>query len=387
MKRVACCALLLSACGEPGNPLPGVCSLDFNGPVNATFSDANVNTLLEAAATFNVSVNSIDNDVRTACNDISMSLGGMTSNDTETACMNADAEIQRVLMANAEATLVVEVIPAVCTTDINAYADCVAECDASFDVMATPVRCMGGEITGGCTGMCTGSCTVDVTAMCDATCRGTCSAEINGTCSGTCMGDCTGTCSSMSGGMCMGVCDGTCMGRCDAQIEGTCMGNCMGECTATATGSCMGRCTGMCDVMFTEPRCEGGEVEVMADAECTASCDADVSVQVECTEPQVAISFTGTAGALDDLMTLLEALERNLPRIIRAGEQAQVAISAAVTFGNTLEAAAEGSVSAGVEAVACLTEAVAVQLDAAAKVQVSFQASVMISGSAGVSSP
>jgi hypothetical protein len=387
MKRVACCALLvLGSCDKDGTPLPGVCSLNFNAPVNASFSDESVNTLLESAATFNVAVTSIDNDVRTACNDISTSLGGESSTDTETACMNADTEIRRVLMENADASLVVEVIPAVCRTDIDAYADCVAECDASFDVMATPVTCMGGEIIGGCTGMCTGSCTVDASATCEATCRGMCSAEIEGTCSGTCMGECDGTCSAMDGsGMCMGVCNGTCMGMCDARIEGTCSGTCMGECTAMVTGSCTGECTGMCDVMFTAPRCEGGDVQVEADAECTASCEADVSVQIDCTEPSVAITFTGSPSAMEDLEALVGALERNLPRILRAAKEAEVAVDAAVTFSSSLEAAAEGSVSAGVEAVACLTQAVAVQAQAALTVQVSFEASVMISGSAGAS--
>jgi len=381
----------VASCGDNGTGLPGTCSLDFSSTVDSNFGDPRIDNLLEATARFNVAATNLEDDVRTACNNINTDLGAETSMDTETACMNADQAIRDVLMAEASVTLTVEYVPAVCTASASAVAECAAMCDAEFDASATPPTCEGGMLSGGCSGECSGSCTVegmvDCMGSCQGTCSGMCSATIEGTCEGTCMGQCDGTCSMMDGdGNCMGTCDGTCSGQCMGTVEGscsgTCEGSCMGSCRAEVTGMCEGRCTGMCDVMFEEPRCEGGELNVEANAECSASCEAEASFELECTEPEIIVSFTGSVSNPDDLQALAATLRDNLGTLIAALEKAQVMVDATVELGGQVEAAVDAIGDASVEAIDCLRNAVTVYAEASASVNVSVSASASVSGSA-----
>lgn len=401
MKRIACLvsgacalgalALIASSCGEDGTSLPGTCSLDFDRPVDASFEDGRINALLEATARFNVAATDLESDVLTACNAINTDLGAETAEDVETACNNAQAAIEAELTA-AEGTVsvVVDVVPAVCTIDAQATADCVAECDADFDVETTPIMCEGGELSGSCSAMCRGSCTLEGSVACEGSCSGTCSGSCTGTveatCDGTCTGTCDGTCSSMgSDGQCNGTCEGTCRGECDGTIEGSCSaecsGMCEGSCRADVNGMCEGRCTGECTVEFTEPRCEGGEVNVMADAECAASCEAEASVMAECTDPEVVVTLEGdvTGGDLD---ALAATLRDNLPPLLAALEKAEVLASASVELGNQVEGAIDAAGSASIEALDCLRQAFTVYGEAAASVEVSVSASASVSGTA-----
>ncbi len=401
MKRIAfslagaSLALILTSCGEDvGSGVPGACSLDFTRPVDADFGDPRIDALLEATAEFNVNATNLENDVRTACNAIASDLGAATSDDTAMACANAKDAIEGVFDAHATVTVNVAYTPAVCTVSATATADCVARCDASFDVEATPVTCEGGELSGGCSGECSGQCTVEgsasCTGSCSGSCTGSCSGTVEATCEGTCMGTCDGTCSAMAGdGSCMGACDGTCRGTCSGSIEGSCSaectGSCSGSCRAEVTGSCEGQCTGSCDVMFTEPRCEGGEVNVEADADCSASCEAEASVNAECTEPEVVVTFEGDLTGADDLGTLAATLRDNLPTLLAAAEKSAIMVEAGVEMNTRIRAAADAFTDAGLQAQACLVSAGSVFVDATNSVSVSASVSVEVSATATAS--
>lgn len=383
-----------ASCGKDGTLPATECSLDFSRNFDARFDNGKVDALLESTAKLNVTANAIEADVLAACNGIATDLGAASAPDVETACMNASTAIDGVLAANASITLVVEVVPAVCTVNAEATATCAAMCDASFDATATPPTCEGGMLSGSCSAMCTGSCTVegsvDCTGSCSGTCTGSCSATVEGSCDGTCNGQCEGTCSAMDGdGNCMGTCDGTCRGQCMGTVTGSCggecMGSCMGSCRADVTGMCDGRCTGECSVDFEAPRCEGGEVNVMADAECQASCEADASFDAECTEPEVIVSFTGAADTAADLDALAATLSANLPAIVSVLEKAEIIVMSTAQFANALDGVASAAVDAGVEASLCVAEALDVEVAALAKINVSVEASVMVSGSVSAS--
>ena len=386
-------AAALTGCDEVTGPgIPGTCSLDFESRFDSNFGDERIDSLLEATARFNVAATGLDADVNAACNAISADLGGASGEaDTETACDNASMAIQGVLDANAMATLVVEATPAVCTVSATAVADCAARCDADFDVTATPIECTGGMLSGGCSGMCSGSCTVDgsvaCTGSCSGSCSGSCDLTVEGTCTGTCNGQCEGTCSAMGGdGNCAGDCDGTCRGECMGTIEGSCSGECdgmcSGSCRADVTATCEGQCTGSCDVEFTEPRCEGGDVNVMANAECSASCEAEASVDVVCTDPEVVIYFMGSATVAGDLNALGATLQANLPVLLSAIEKGGIMASAAAELASTAGDAVDAAQAAGLEQGLCMLQAATVITSAVTNVQVSVQVSVEVNATA-----
>lgn len=390
MKRLLIATVaLLGACGS--EDVPGTCKLNFAGPVNAAFGNVSLDALIEASARFGVAARDIDSSVRGACNAINTGLGAQTSDDTATACDNAAAAIDAVLAANPSVTVTIEYVPPVCAASASAIVECTAACDASFDASATPPTCEGGELSGGCSGECSGTCTVEgsatCTGSCSATCSGQCDATITGTCEGTCNGQCDGTCSAMGGdGNCAGTCDGTCRGTCSGAVEGTCSGTCEGSCSgscrAEVTGECTGTCSGSCDVAFTEPRCEGGELSVMADADCSAACEADSSFDIECTEPVVVVTFTGVPVAALDVAALVTVLEDNLGTLLAAAAQAEIVLSATAEFATRLGGATAAAAEAGVEAADCLRIAIETQVAATASISVSIEASASVSASA-----
>jgi hypothetical protein len=386
-------AAFLFSCDSTSG-VPGSCPHNLATSFDSTFDNGEIDALLEATGRFSVAATDIDTEVRTACNGISTDLGGAMGNDTETACMNAIEQIRRVKMANATVMLAIEYVPAVCSASIDAVVDCTAECDASFDATATPPTCEGGEISGSCSGSCMGSCTVEGSVVCDASCSGTCmgmcDAEVSGSCTGTCNGQCEGTCSAMAGdGSCMGTCMGTCRGECTGEIMGSCSGSCTGMCSgscrADAMGMCMGSCSGGCSAEMTELRCEGGEWDVMADADCQAACESDASFELECTEPSLVVTFTGAVAMPADLLALIATLEEHLPNMLAAAAKAEIVIDATATFASSLSGAASAAADNSIEASMCVGAAITAQADALAKVQVSVDVSVMVSAEANAS--
>jgi modification target Cys-rich repeat protein len=391
---ISCVVLLAAGCTGPGGSVPGFCSLDFSRPVTANFGNADLDALLEASARFNVAAHGIDTDVRAACNGIATDLGGASSTDTQTACDNAVAEINRIKAANSTVTLAVTYTPGVCSVSASAVVDCVASCDVTFDATVTPPTCTGGELSGTCSGTCSGSCTVEgsvsCTGACTGSCQGACDAEVSGSCAGTCTGQCEGTCATTNAdGSCAGACTGTCRGACTGTLTGECSGSCDGTCTGSCrsdlVASCSGQCSGSCDVALTAPRCEGGQWDVAADADCQAACEADASFELVCTDPSLVATFAGSATTRADVEALLATLEANLPRLLAAAAKAEIIVSASTDFATHLEAATSAATSAGLEASSCLVNAIAAQVEAASMVNVSVQVSVSVSASASAS--
>lgn len=383
---------LLAGCDSASS---GTCSLNFAGEVNAAFGDVKLDSLLEASARFGVAAKDVDTRLHAACDDIIADLGGTGGMTTAESCDNAAAAITAAIDANSGVVLTVEYIAPVCSGSASAIVDCTGACDASFDASATPPTCEGGMLSGGCSGSCSGECTVEgsvsCTGSCSGSCSGSCDATVAATCTGTCNGACDGTCDSMDGnGNCNGNCTGTCRGTCTGTIEGSCSGSCSGMCSgscrADVSGSCTGSCSGSCDVAFEEPTCEGGELNVDADVDCKAACEADASFDLECTDAQIVVTFTGTPADATALTALIGTIEDNLPVILEVAERAAAMAEATVTFATRLGGATSAAASAGLEAADCLRIAVQTQVAAAASISVSVEASVSVSGSVSGSS-
>ena len=381
--------MLSLACSDSGSS--SECAVDSASGTGSGFGDAELDGLLEATARFGVTATAIEADVRAACSNIATDLGGQASDDTAMACANAVAEMDRIFEANASATVTLEYTEPVCAASVDAVAQCAAECDVNFDATATPPTCTGGELSGSCSGTCQGECTVEGQASCEGECSGTCSgscdATIVGSCTGTCAGQCEGTCSAMDGdGNCNGTCEGTCRGTCSGTFEGSCSGSCTGSCSASCRaeldGSCSGTCSGMCDVAFQAPTCEGGELQVDASADCEASCEADASFRLECSEPKVVLSYSGTASTSDDLDSLAATLEANYGTFLSVALKLDNMVSATADIAGRLGGATSAAASLGVSASSCLAKAVEAQVSAAASVTVSVQASASVTGSA-----
>ncbi|UQA62292.1 hypothetical protein [Polyangium aurulentum] len=334
--------------------------------------DYRVRAFMGAAGSFSELGATMVADVSTACEGIATATKQDASaweskegNDRVTAACNAaKAGIDAVLKANASAELVVLVEGGRCEASLDASAECNARCDVTGKCTPAQLeaKCEPGQLAGECTAECRGACTADVGAT--VQCQGTCSAR--------CDGDCAGTCSTMEGGKCAGRCDGTC--------NGTCSGTC--ELEANANVQCSGTCRGECSVEFQAPHCEGKLTppECQVDADCQASCNAEVQAEASCTPPKITATFTGSSNA--DLEALATALQTHLPALVlTAYDRGQAAVESAqvlVDVGSNLEGAATSSA----KAISCTAAAASAALQASAQVNVSVQASVSVSGSA-----
>ena len=288
------------------------------------------------------------------------------------ACAEANLGMDEVFKANAMVTIGVLVEGGGCNVSLDATAKCNAKCDLS--AMCTPAqleaKCEPGQLAGKCTAQCSGSCTADVGATvacnsaCSATCKGTCAASTGK----------TGMCSRYDA-------NNNCDGRCDGDCNGTCSGTC--EIKAGAMAQCDGSCRGDCTVAFEAPHCEGKLTppECMLDADCEASCRAQVQAEAVCTPPTVKIDVNGGASA--DFTALVGALETHLPTLIQnLGVRGQATLDAAntlVTVGQNLDDAITSSGKAFV----CTTVAATAAVNASVDVKVSVEASASVGGKAG----
>ena len=272
-------------------------------------------------------------------------------------------------------TLTLQVRPPRCTVDVNAYSQCVASCDVTYQPGMAQITCEGGELRGTCSGSCTGSCAATATATCSGSCEGTCA----GSCTGTCAGACDGVCSARdASGSCNGMCTGTCSGTCSAG----CTGTCTGQCVTAASARCEGECRGTCSVAFTEPRCTGRAVPPMVDADCRASCDTRVNAAARCTPGAVVLRVDGTLeGALQTRADRLRAtLEAHYGNIAGAGVRLRALTDAGVLVAQSSQRVPGAAVTLGVGAVACSASAAREFAASVPRVQVSLQASVSVSG-------
>lgn len=121
---------------------------------------------------------------------------------------------------------------------------------------------------------------VDVQAKAAAECEGKASADVGATCSGVCHGKCDGTCAGKAG-------TGGSGGQCDGECKGTCHGDCEGH------------------------------ADVKASAQCKASASVKANADVQCTEPDLDISFDAKLVVdKSKAEATLKALKAGLPKLL-----------------------------------------------------------------------
>jgi hypothetical protein len=305
----------------------------------------------------------LDGDMRTVCDAVARNLRGQVDD------------------LRAEANLRIEVIstPPRCEVSMDAYAGCVAECDARYEPGQVDLECEGGYIAGECEARCQGECNVDVQGKCGGACEGSCGA----TCQGTCNGVCDGQCSVQGAdGQCAGRCRGDCHGSCDAG----CQGQCDGECWVKGKASCNGTCRGGCSVEYKKPYCTGTVKPPEVEASCDASCDARFSAEAECTPGHTEVYVSG------DVSSNLEERVARVRNALRAGHAGVLALRLKMqrlqaAAGNLRTATANlrgvgrelgsGAVRFG----ACMSDAGAALASAAGNLGVSLEVSVSVSAS------
>ena len=143
----------------------------------------------------------------------------------------------------------------------------------------------------------------------------------------------------------------------------------------------MGTCSGSCDLAFEQPTCEGGSLSVEASADCKSACECDASLEVECTLPELVISYSGPVGDAAQLSALVATLAANYPAILAVADKTAMVVTAATDLATQLSGATSTAAGLGLEASDCLFRAVEVQIAAATSVSVTVEASVEVSGS------
>ncbi len=374
--------LLASSSWSCTSALPLNCTDPFDSSVAA---GKKLNAFLGATNGLLTQFDALDRQLLSACQGMAAELGvtvpaptGMQS-AAEAACAPVVARIRENLaMVRAGAGIVVvpDIAPPVCNVSVNAYAQCVGRCDASFTPAMSTLRCEGGEIRGGCSGTCTGSCSATVSGSCMGSCEGTCTTS----CTGECRGFCEGMCATRGpDGSCAGACTGTCRGTCSTG----CTGSCTGSCVASASASCTGECRGSCSVEFTEPRCTGTVTPPMADVDCRASCNASVNATAECTPATARLVVVGTLSG--DAQARFDATNRAITaqygNVLKIGAQLArigAAVSDLAEAGQRLGGAVGGLTA---NAVACTADAALRVRTMIPRVQVTVQVSVSVGAS------
>jgi hypothetical protein len=222
------------------------------------------------------------------------------------------AHIKGEITANVDGGLKVNIVPAKCEASVDVAVEAQASCEVQADC---EVEVDPGEVSvsceGTCSGSCSGSCSGDLscavkapTVACEGECEGSCELDVAAGCDGTCRGTCSGECSATdANGQCAGACDGDCMGTCELAARGSCGGTCHGTCyveqgsaqcsaEAECSGSCDAECGGSCEGNFEPP---SASAECEASADCQAQAKAQANASLECTPPQIDITFAFAA--------------------------------------------------------------------------------------------
>ncbi len=339
-----------------------VCDEDYGTSEEARHVEA----FLRATADLEAAAADIEVDLRAVCEDMGAELGmsdaeiyagAAARDDVESirvACQNVDAALSAELdaiRAEAGVTFVLDVEPPRCDVSVEAYADCVAECEAEVDPGSIEVTCEGGEIRGMCSAMCTGSCAVDV----------------NATCEGRCEGACDGTCSARGD-------DGSCAGSCD--------GTCRGQCVVESSASCTGECRGSCSVEMTAPRCTGETRAPSASIECQTHCESRVSAMATCTRGEVSLAIDGGLDA--DLRAradrVIAAMQAGASAMLELRARARIAQASVTALVDASAGAASDALSLGAGATRCAAAAGQQAIEAAASLSISVSVSVEVSG-------
>lgn len=337
-----------------------VCAPDFGTGAEAR----HLHGFLHATSELHAAAMDTDADLAAACGSMGFALGmtdaeiraGASGREaTRVTCQNVltriDAE-SRALRADGALTLTFGVVPPRCDVSVQAYASCIAECDAMLDPGSIDVRCEGGELRG----------------TCDATCTGSCAVVVDATCNGRCEGACEGVCAVMAA-------DGSC--------DGMCVGSCRGSCVVETAATCTGECRGSCSVAFREPRCTGDLRAPMASATCAVDCDARTAAMVTCAPGHVDVAVTGSASA--DLEAraarLTAAFEAGGAGVLEVAARARVLHASATALADASVSVAADVSTLGASATACATRAAIQAAEAVASLAVSVSVSVEISAS------
>ena len=336
-----------------------------NGDFGATNAAAKLEAFFAATIAWQDAAMGIQRDLMNACQVTGRALGmsdaEMQANgaDLEQLCSTVDGRLRAEMAAlreSAHADFQVDARPPHCEVSVDAYASCMAECEAHVDPGAVQLTCEGGELRG----------------HCDATCTGHCAVQVDAACSGTCEGSCEGTCSARNA-------DGSCAGRCD--------GTCHGSCVADAQASCSGECRGGCSVEFREPYCTGTIRRPTASARCRASCDAHVEAQARCTpgETHVTMSAGLDAEGQARLARVQAAIRDGISQILAIRTRVERLRAAGAEIVRTAPQIPESAAAAGINAVVCATAAAGAIANASASISISVNVSVSMSASASAS--
>ncbi|MBN1770573.1 MAG: hypothetical protein JXB32_04870 [Deltaproteobacteria bacterium] len=376
-------------CGdEELNVATGVVG-DFGDDENAR----KVEAFFRAVVAVQAKATDLANELVTACKNIGTSVGltdaelspaGGASDDAArvtAACgttlqTRISETIRAAIPSGAFLSLTYE--PPVCEGSFDAYASCAAGCDVTVTPGELVATCEPGTISIG---------------RCEASCSGECWVEASASCTGSCSATCTGSC----GGACYGTCDGsavegtTCAGECVGECSGTCTGECSGTCVAEVSGACTGECHGGCDVWIEPPRCEVYARPPEVDADCHASCQAQVSASLTCTRPSLSVDYGllgGDTAAQERFQALVTALRANYPTVLTATIEAGGAIVDLVgSFFDALDGFRD-AIASMLDAVACVVKAMTISVQVTATFQASasacggMTASVAVEGSA-----
>jgi hypothetical protein len=271
-------------------------------------------------------------------------------NPTEALCARAARQLRDDLTAirgGVSSRAEVTVTPPVCRVSVDAYAQCAAQCDASYTPAQVELQCEGGELRGSCSAACTGRCAVEVSGACNGVCEGACSAY-------------------------------------DAQ--GNCAGACQGRCVTDASAACAGECRGQCSVRFTEPYCTGRVRPPALHADCRAACDARLDARATCAPGAMRVNLA--ADVSGDAAARAARVQAAIAGGFRAVVGLRAQLERAARSGAEMARAADGlpqsvaQASAG--AAACAFAASQAAASAVASVNVSVRVSVSVSASVDV---
>ncbi len=335
----------------------GSCNQDFGD----THAAAKLEEFFAATIAWQDAANGIQRDLTNACqvtghalgmSDADMNAGG---DDLEHMCATVDARLRSEIAALRDAghaDLQVDSRPPHCEVSVDAYASCMASCEATVDPGQVDIQCDGGELRG----------------QCDAQCTGHCAVQVDAACSGTCEGSCEGTCAARNA-------DGSCNGQCD--------GTCHGSCVADAQASCQGECRGSCSVQFREPYCTGTIRRPSASARCTGSCNAHVEATARCTpgETHVSMSTGLDADGQARLARVQAAIHDGVSQILTIRTRVQRLQTAGAQIIATAQDVPASAAAEGLHAIACATAAAGALAEASASVSVSVNVSVSMSAS------
>jgi hypothetical protein len=348
------------ACPKP-TPLPGAIKVDQNPSQPTAASAVSIDAgddadpaCVSVATSLDSLADKIDQQLAAACGALASDLGAAgTFASAKDAC---DAAVQAIgttkTKLGANAIIAIDIDPAHCGLDLEAYADCAARCDPARmgRGMSFSSACEPGKLYSICDAECIGECELPDPAPCSATCEGSCDAGFRGKCSGTCNGKCNG---QPSNAVCSG---GICEGACDSGL-GACAGNCSGRCTGFRRGRCAEFCSGECTSIMRRPVCMGSVVSPAMREGCALSCGvaaatAAANAPAMCTAGYVDVLLNRTADA-EAAATFQAAMVKDLPRVSAIADgMANIAANVGVCPGSGDRMAADVRLASSVIAAA-----------------------------------